>query len=60
MPVRHAPILVLSAAYDALQRAVDLRAAGALTKPMALDALLAQVKAAITEPERAVQPARAA
>ncbi len=60
MPVRHAPIVVLSAAYDVLQRAVELKAAGALTKPMALDALLAQVRAAVTEPERAARPAQAA
>jgi CheY-like chemotaxis protein len=48
MPVRHAPIVVLSAAYDVRQRAAELRAAGALTKPMELDAFLAQVQAAVT------------
>jgi CheY-like chemotaxis protein len=42
-PVRHAPIVVLTAARDAAQWAAEIEATAYLAKPFELDALLAVV-----------------
>ncbi|MGH2351632.1 MAG: response regulator [Chloroflexota bacterium] len=43
MPEPHAPIVVVTAARDALERATQIAAAGALAKPFEVDDLLAVV-----------------
>src|SRR5438128_1970554 len=43
LPVRHAPIVVITAAHDAAARAAQIRADGVLAKPFDLDQLLETV-----------------
>jgi CheY-like chemotaxis protein len=47
LPVRHAPIVVVTAAHDADARAAQVRADGVLSKPFDLDQLLEVVAARV-------------
>jgi len=48
LAVHHAPIVVVSAALDAVRRAASMRVSGALVKPVALDELLDRVRTVVT------------
>lgn len=52
IPTRHAPIVVITAAHDAADRAAQIGAHAVLSKPFDLDELVAVVDACLRRPDR--------